>query len=965
MKINCIRIPFSQRRRVSLIVLSLLLALSACVPLTQMQPNIANGGRAVAVAVHVTDGNRIVVASETGGLFRSTNRGATWTHASAATTFGFTDALYVPSNPSVIVASAGADMRTVSGGGIWRSTDGGGTWTKAAMAAPTPDCTDRMAAFGLAADSSSNRLWVGTLCGIASSTDEGATWQYLTPGPGYTNDKTYAVLAPAANQLKILTDAGVKVSTDGGATWTVSNTGLPGYIAKGIHNQIAVSPLDHRHLYWAFNHWTGGWRIGLYRSLDNGNSWTPVIDNPGINRPPFVKATKLGGASSPTYELYFGDGGCAFQRATVTHGTTPTLSSWAALSVDHCDAADLGFDTNGRTPLLLTGDGGLHNTSNNGLNWTFVGGGANGYTALQITEAAGQRHSGTGFDLYFATQDNDIWASADSGTTWSARRCCEGFFLNIWRDFLAPADTRLTGVSCAGCGNFISGPVLTSQTGFPNPPNDAGNPRLLKPGHYIHNTKVTGVSANIFSLTTDNGAIWTPRYGFSEEVRDLSKVAGTTSDPVVFTAVKMPGTTPDLQENLGIKRITGVIGSGTPVISDVTGFGSLGIFGTMFAWYKPFGVDPQDPNHFIVPDIVDNVVKTSTDGGMSWATDTALTSLVTESGNLKFRSGPFTQITSFGFDPSCRGHILIGTLQAGVFQSLDNGANWTHVQDSQLIPYVSSFFFPEKGKAIISSYGRGLWKLRYDCPTRDLRPPHFVLLEPVIRWKGGYIPISQLRNPDACPVCGWVLAENGRILDYHIDETSGQIKHVWLSGGRLRAFGWDGAEAKVPFDTSLADRLGEFAGDRDVQQQLSTGNLQVAGLFVEGAQLKGALLAKGEITMSDLPKKQPERPRIEVVFPGAKGTVGIPVGKLGPIVIEGTGFDHNVPIEVLVDGEMQKIDGLRVDKEGRFSVTITPILAVGGHTILVRQKAEHGLIQDVFTFNVTVQDFPQDRPHRD
>lgn len=949
------------------------LVLAGCGPLHAMQVNIPNGGRAVSVTIHPSNADRMVVASESGGLFRSTNRGTDWAQVSGSSTFGFTDLLYLPSSPDIVLATAQADMRTVSGGGVWRSTDGGGSWSKAAMTPPTADCTQNLSAYALAVEPTSGRAWAGTSCGVAYSDDQGATWQHLPTAPGYDNDRTLAVLAPAANQLKLLTYAGVKVSTDGGASWSRSNTGLPGYIVKGVHNQLAVSPLNANHLYWAFNHWTWNattsrWdgNIALYRSTDNGASWSSVVDVGGINRPPFVKVAQSPDGSH--YMLYFANGGCSFQRAQVTHGATPSIAPWTALTVDHCDHADLGFDTDRRTPLLLATDGGLHKTTDGGLNWTFTGAAGKGYAALQITEVTGQvGPSGPDTDLYFATQDNDIWASGDNGTTWSARRCCEGFFLNVWREPVA--DTRLTGVSCAGCGNFTAGPVLAGATNFPNPPNDAGNPRLLKPGYYIQNTAVTGVPASIFNLTPDNGATWAPRYGFPEEVRDLSKTAGSSAAPIVFTAVRRPGSTPDGQELVGIKRIVDVTASGAPILSDVTGFGSLGIFATMFAWYKPFGVDPRAPNHFIVPDIIDDVVKTSTNGGLTWTPDPVLTSLITEGGSLRFRQGPFTQLTTVGFDPVCPGHVLVGTLQAGIFESLDNGASWHKVDGSEVVPNVSTFFFPAEGKAIASSYGRGLWRIDSDCKSIQVPPPILVAEEPVIRWMGVYIPLRQLKNPDTCPVCNWYLMEGGRILDYRVDAQSGRIEEVLISGGALRGFTWEGKAVEAPFRVSTArsavrEETGSFGGDEALAALLREGKVQAKGLLVDKDLPKGIVLAGEDVSVRQLPRREAEVPRIQVDLARA-GLGGVPVGTAGPIVIRGQGFAPDVPLDILIDGQKVMLDEPpRPDERGGFTIAISPILGIGGHTLLVRQKAERRTLQEAFTFNVTVQDVPRgEREH--
>ena len=144
----------------SLAAVLLLIWLCACAgPVQPMQPNVANGGRAVAIAVKPTDSTHIMVASETGGLFRTTNRGVDWQQVSGSTNFGYADVLYVPGQADTIVAAAQQDMHTVSGGGIWRSTDGGTTWNRATITPPTADCTNNLGAFAVASEAGTSRLW--------------------------------------------------------------------------------------------------------------------------------------------------------------------------------------------------------------------------------------------------------------------------------------------------------------------------------------------------------------------------------------------------------------------------------------------------------------------------------------------------------------------------------------------------------------------------------------------------------------------------------------------------------------------------------------------------------------------------------------------------------------------------------------------------------------------------------------
>ncbi len=56
-------------------------------PVAPMQPGISYGGRAVAIAVNPANADDILVASETGGLFRSKTHGGLWTQVSESSTF--------------------------------------------------------------------------------------------------------------------------------------------------------------------------------------------------------------------------------------------------------------------------------------------------------------------------------------------------------------------------------------------------------------------------------------------------------------------------------------------------------------------------------------------------------------------------------------------------------------------------------------------------------------------------------------------------------------------------------------------------------------------------------------------------------------------------------------------------------------------------------------------------------------
>jgi hypothetical protein len=57
--------------------------------------------------------------------------------------------------------------------------------------------------------------------------------------------------------------------------------------------------------------------------------------------------------------------------------------------------------------------------------------------------------------------------------------------------------------------------------------------------------------------------------------------------------------------------------------------------------------------------------------------------------------------------------ILVGTRDAGVIFSKDRGATWETIPGSEIITYITNFFFTHDDIAIASSYGRGLWMIDF------------------------------------------------------------------------------------------------------------------------------------------------------------------------------------------------------------------------------------------------------------
>ncbi|MEO8368283.1 MAG: IPT/TIG domain-containing protein [Candidatus Solibacter sp.] len=167
------------------------------------------------------------------------------------------------------------------GGGVWKSTDGGATWN------PLTDSQASLSAGAIAIDPvNPDTIYVGTgeinACqdcypggGILKSRDAGQTWQRIT-GPfvdSLGRGARIAGISVNANNPQVLLAAafflgangipGVYRSADGGATWQ-------SVLNRGHATAVAFDPVNTNVAY------AGLYGGGLYRSVDTGLTWQRV-----------------------------------------------------------------------------------------------------------------------------------------------------------------------------------------------------------------------------------------------------------------------------------------------------------------------------------------------------------------------------------------------------------------------------------------------------------------------------------------------------------------------------------------------------------------------------------------------------------------------------------------------------------------------------------------------------------------
>jgi hypothetical protein len=637
-------------------------------------------------------------------LFRTFDGGVSFQHLDGFPTFAPVGVAIASTDPNIVIATARDDFRKVSGGGIWRSIDGGASWSRPA-GWPPAGC-DRAEARTVSHMPLTRAFYVATDCGIAVSTNNGASFSMVVLDPSSPKVRDVLVVnrslgvAVDDTQMWYLNAGMWQPATGGpstGSEYTINGLATPWWTAKPI-----------------FYHAARDWLV--YFSEDAGATWSEMPTLPhGGGREHVIRVAR-GLDGDPThFDVYFADG-FAMYRQAVTTAVPGGTNAWNELHADHRDPADIAFTPGNELPLMLATDGGVHLTTDKGKNWKLTGSGYGGFTALQIGEMTGRVVAGSKphMDLYYATQDNDLKGSSDGGQTWPGSIGSEGAFLNVDAGNPAHVDGPVTGrhdgslfQTSDHLGNTNTPPAFKSA---PNgTPNAKANPPVQLIGStYLQSITTAGppVSSDFF-LTTDRGTTWNPSFSLPFAPIGVAKFAGDLTNPVAYIGVKRPSMT-------GLFRVQDV--ATQPVVrrADSTGLGSIGQLRTFQATYTVVGVDPASPNHLIAADITAKEMKASADGGIKWFSLPALTAAVTDTGKFLFSKDVASFATVIAWDPSNSCHILVGTLQNGVIRSADGGLTWKRVAGSLVVTYVSSFYFPPTGQIWMSSYGRGLWTLSVD-----------------------------------------------------------------------------------------------------------------------------------------------------------------------------------------------------------------------------------------------------------
>jgi len=205
------------------------------------------------------------------GLWKTTDGGATWRKVlSAGSHAGIVDVALDPSRPDTIYAAAWHRERrdwsyvnVGTEGGLFRSTDAGATWTRLTTGLPAGPIGRPGISVCRSAPATIYAVIEGADGGVFRSSDGGATW---TRRNGMSAASMYygqVRCDPTDPERVHVLQTQMSTSTDGGATFHMR---IPGRNVHVDHHALWINPADANHLLL-------GNDGGIYQSRDRGATW--------------------------------------------------------------------------------------------------------------------------------------------------------------------------------------------------------------------------------------------------------------------------------------------------------------------------------------------------------------------------------------------------------------------------------------------------------------------------------------------------------------------------------------------------------------------------------------------------------------------------------------------------------------------------------------------------------------------
>jgi photosystem II stability/assembly factor-like uncharacterized protein len=628
-------------------------------------------GRTGVLAIHPRNGSSVYAGTTGGGVWSTANAGTSWTarmHDELSLAIG---GLAVASSaPNVLYAATGEWTAgigwpidpVVRGVGVYRTSNGGGDWD---LCAP-----------------------------IASR-----------------NCAAVAVDPTNPNRVFVAGESALHRSTDGGASWPPGAAGMTG-VFDGQISDVVIDPNDRDRVY------MGVHMDAVYRSTDGGNSWTRLttgIDTGAVADAPKIALGRNGAHGSQFVAVKMGDrvytsidGGTNFTRQTDT-GNPIWFTAWAnVIAVDPADES-----------ILLAGASNLYRSTNGGSSWTQVGGyGTSVHPDMQSVVFDPNDHN----HVYVAN-DGGIWQSTDNGVTWTfASRGLVATHFYVMGVSQSPV-TRYGGSVQDDHGYVYDGAVDWVALGL-------GEGGYIEYDPADEDVIYHDAWFSTLSKSTDGGSTWT-NLGIQTDTNYTEPLAIARGNPNLLLALKAGGVvsrstdggatwadSPAVGTTLTAVQFaptddnTAYAGSATGRIWHSTDGGAtwteLDTTALPDAQIQTLAVDWTNPSRLYVA-FAGSGIRHLHRGDLTPAGNPTWFDV---SGVLPAVSLPDLPLTGLALHPTLDEVLYVSTL-LGVLRSTDGGDSWAPFDDGLPNAFVSDLDMRASGRTLYAStMGRGIYRRR-------------------------------------------------------------------------------------------------------------------------------------------------------------------------------------------------------------------------------------------------------------
>ncbi len=650
-----------------------------------------DAGRVPALAFHPTDRNTLYIGTAAGGVWKTTNEGASWTPLTDGQCSLVTGAIAIdPVDPNIVYVGTGEPAEATQGCGVLRSTDGGTSWTNIATA---PFVTSLASAFvfykivvdrSTAGSTTTTTLVAATNQGLFRSTDSGRSWTRPTPVLTF-NDVVQHPADPntlyAARQgvTGSATPPGLWRSSDRGLTWASVTNFEPDLLIGRM--EIAVSAAAPGSV-WILAGRTDRAFGGVFRWDDATESRTTLAAT-GVTAAPAVANRNNFGAQSE-YNLMIAvdpkDAGVIFVGGVRAFRSANGGTTFTEIAPQiHCDWHVIMVDPNDSRRVFAGSDGGAFLSRDGASSFTSVNAGL--ATSLHYPGLSVHPTDATG--VLTGMQDNGTIIARNGVQQWNGVGGGDGGFTAI-----NPVTPDVYYISSQN-GSMTRVDGRTGQSRSITSGIDAAERRAFIAPFVIDRQRPTRLyfgGARVYR-TVNEGTLWT-----AISV-DLTRGAGTISSLAVApsdTNVIFVGTS---DGNIRYTRDFGVTW-----LAPTTTLPSRSV--------GDFAIDPDNPLRTVAvfggsggPHVY-----LTKDGGQTWVDITG--------------SIPDVSSQAVAFGPN--GRIFVGNM-LGVYDSQNEGVTWTRNDGLPFIRVTDLVYNATTNRMVAATYGRGIWAFDFTGNAAVLR----------------------------------------------------------------------------------------------------------------------------------------------------------------------------------------------------------------------------------------------------